>query len=130
MTDTFDSELETRLCRYAAIDSQSDADSPTSPSTEVQFGMLRLLETELKEIGAAEVTLTGYGAVLATIPATAEGPTIGLLAHVDTAPQFNATGVKPRVIRGYNGGAITYPDNDELVLTARGISLSRREARQ
>ena len=79
--------------------------------------MLRLLETELKEIGATEVTLTGYGAVLATIPATAEGPTIGLLAHVDTAPQFNATGVKPRVIKGYNGGAITYPDNDELVLT-------------
>jgi tripeptide aminopeptidase len=49
--------------------------------------------------------------VLATIPATHPGPTIGFLAHVDTAPQFNATGVKPRVIRGYNGGAITFPDD-------------------
>ena len=50
-------------------------------------------------------------------PATAPGPTIGFLAHVDTAPQFNATGVKPRVIRGYNGGAISFPDNPALLLT-------------
>lgn len=44
------------------------------------------------------------------------GPTIGFLAHVDTAPQFNATGVKPRVIEGYNGGVITYPDDADLLL--------------
>ena len=114
---TFDRELEERLVRYAAIDSQSDADSPAQPSTEIQFGMLKLLVDELTEIGAADVTLTNYGAVLATIPGTAEGPTVGLLAHVDTTPQFNATGVKPRVIRGYNGGEITYPDNPSLVLS-------------
>ena len=117
MSSSFGSELETRLCRYAAIDSQSDEDSPSAPSTKIQFDMLRLLEAELKEIGASEVSLTEYGAVLATIPGTAPGPTIGLLAHVDTAPQFNATGVKPRVVRGYNGGDITYPDNAELVLS-------------
>ncbi|MFC3141094.1 peptidase T [Psychromarinibacter halotolerans] len=114
---TFDRELEERLVRYAAIDSQSDADSPAQPSTEIQFGMLKLLVEELTEIGAADVTLTDYGAVLATVPGTAEGPTVGLLAHVDTTPQFNATGVKPRVIRGYNGGEITYPDNPSLVLS-------------
>lgn len=113
----FDQELETRLVRYAAIDSQSDEDSPASPSTEVQFGMLRLLETELRDMGAQEVQLTDYGVVLATIPGTAPGPTISFLAHVDTAPQFNATGVKPRVIRGYNGGAISYPDDPALTLT-------------
>ena len=117
MQKPFDTELETRLVRYAAIDSQSDADSPTAPSTDIQFDMLRLLQSELTEIGAEDVQLTEYGAVLATIPATADGPTIGLLAHVDTAPQFNATDVKPRVIRGYNGGDITYPDNAELVLS-------------
>jgi tripeptide aminopeptidase len=55
--------------------------------------------------------------VLATIPATAPGPTIGFLAHVDTAPQFNATGVKPRLIRGYNGGDISFPDDPNLKLT-------------
>ena len=117
MPNSFDQELEDRLVRYAAIDSQSDADSATSPSTEIQFDMLRLLEQELAEIGAQDVELTDYGVVLATIPGTASGPAIGFLAHVDTAPQYNATSVKPRVIRGYNGGEITYPDAPELVLS-------------
>ncbi len=116
MTD-FHAELESRLTRYAAIDSQSDDESAASPSTAIQFDILRLLEAELREIGAADVTLTDYGTVLATIPGTAPGPTVGLLAHVDTAPQFNATGVKPRVIRGYNGGAITFPDDPTLTLS-------------
>jgi len=114
---SFDRELEERLVRYCAVDTQSDADSPTAPSTNVQYDLLRMLEAELKEMGAQDVTLTEYGVVLATVPGTAPGPTIGLLAHVDTAPQFNATGVKPRVIRGYNGGDITYPDNPDLVLS-------------
>ncbi len=113
----FHTELETRLTRYAAIDSQSDEDSPATPSTAIQLDLLRLLETELRAMGAADVTLTDYGTVLATIPGTAPGPTVGFLAHVDTAPQFNATGVKPRVIRGYNGGAISFPDNPALTLT-------------
>lgn len=114
---SFDAELKERLVRYCAIDSQSDMDSPATPSTECQHAMLDLLVDELTEIGAEDVTKTSYGTVIATIPGTADGPTIGFLAHVDTAPQFNATGVKPRVIEGYNGGAITYPDNPELTLT-------------
>ena len=122
MERPFDPELESRLLRYAAIDSQSDAASASAPSTPIQFDMLHLLERELREIGASDVRLTDYGVVLATLPATmpataAAGPVIGLVAHVDTAPQFNATGVKPRVIRGYNGGAITFPDAPDLVLT-------------
>lgn len=117
MPSQFDPELEQRLIRYTSIDSQSDAGSASSPSTAIQFDMLRLLVDELTQIGASEVTLTEYGTVLATIPATADGPVIGLLAHVDTAPQFNATNVKPRVIRGYNGGDITFPDDPALVLS-------------
>ncbi|MFN3722536.1 MAG: peptidase T [Paracoccaceae bacterium] len=113
----FDAELETRLTRYAAMDSQSDADSATGPSTDIQWTILRLLRDELAAIGAADVQLTDYGTVLATLPGTAPGPTIGFLAHVDTAPQFNATGVKPRVIHGYNGGDITFPDAPGLVLS-------------
>ncbi len=113
----FDAELESRLLRYAAIDSQSDPDSATSPSTAVQFTILNLLKSELEQMGASDVQLTDYGTVLATIPGTAPGPTLAFLAHVDTAPQFNATGVKPRVIRGYNGGAISYPDHPTLTLT-------------
>ncbi|MEQ9040729.1 MAG: peptidase T [Silicimonas sp.] len=113
----FNTELKTRLVRYCAIDSQSDMDSPSAPSTECQHDMLDLLVEELTAIGAAEVTKTDYGTVIATIPGTVDGPVIGFLAHVDTAPQFNARGVKPRVLEGYNGGAITFPDNPELVLS-------------
>ncbi len=119
MSADFDRELEERLLRYAAIDTQSDETSDSSPSTACQFDLLRLLQTELGGIGAADVRLTEYGTLLATIPATAPGPapTIALLAHVDTAPQFNATGVKPRVHRGYDGGEIRFPDAPELVLS-------------
>lgn len=116
---SFDQELEDRLVRYCAVDTQSDADSPTAPSTNIQYDLLRMLQAELSEMGAQDVTLTDYGVVLATIPGTAPGPTIGMLAHVDTAPQFNATGVKPRVIRGYNGGDITFPDNADLFLSPK-----------
>lgn len=117
MSNAFNAVLESRLTRYAAIDSQSDENSPTAPSTALQFDMLNLLRDELTAIGAQDVTLTGYGAVLATIPGTTDAPTVGFLAHVDTAPQFNATGVKPRVIKGYNGGDISFPDDPDLVLS-------------
>lgn len=118
MRTEFDRELEERIVRYAAIDTQSDEDSPSAPSTAIQLELQQLLAAELSEMGAAEVRLTDYGAVLATIPATAEGaPVIGLLAHVDTAPQFNAAGVKPVVHRNYNGGPITFADAPGLVLT-------------
>jgi tripeptide aminopeptidase len=116
---SYDAELEARLTRYCAIDSQSDPDSPTTPSTAAQFDMLNLLVAELTELGAEEVQLTDYGVVLATIPGAPgyEGPTIGFLAHVDTAPQYHASGVKPRVHRGYNGGAISFPLNPALSLS-------------
>lgn len=113
----FSPELEARLLRYAAIDSQSDPHGTQSPSTGIQHDILRLLARELEEIGAADVRVTDYGTVLATVPATAPGPVIGLLAHVDTAPAFAASGVKPRVHRGYNGGPITFPDAPDLVLS-------------
>ena len=113
----FDAELKDRLVRYCAIDSQSDLDNPSAPSTDCQHEVLDLLVEELNGIGAAEVIKTDYGTVIATVPGTVEGPVVGFLAHVDTAPQFNATGVKPRVIEGYNGGAITFPDDPELALT-------------
>jgi tripeptide aminopeptidase len=119
LSSNFHAELEERLVRYARIDTQSDEASPTSPSTNKQFDLLRLLVDELREIGAQDVTLTDYGAVLATIPATVttHAPTIAFLAHVDTAPAFNATGVKPLVHRKYAGGDIVLPDDHNAVLS-------------
>ena len=115
-------ELEERLVRYAAVDTQSDEASPSAPSTERQLVLQRLLRDELTGLGAADVRLTDYGAVIATVPGTVpEAPTIALLAHVDTAPQFEAAGVKPVVHRGYDGGAIGFPD-------APGLRLSPAES--
>lgn len=120
MRSEFDTELEERLVRYAAIDSQSDASSATQPSTDIQLTMSRLLIEELHAMGAQDVVLTDYGVVLATVPATVKGaPTMGWCAHVDTAPQFNATGVKPVVHRGYNGGDITFADAPDLRLSPK-----------
>lgn len=113
MRTPFDTEVQERLMRYAAIDTQSDETSATQPSTPCQLDLSRLLVTELEEMGARDVRLTDYGVVLATVPGTVAGPVIGFCAHVDTAPQFNATGVKPRLIKGYNGGDISFPDAPE-----------------
>ena len=121
MKSTFDRELEERLVRYARIDTQADESSPTSPSTAIQFDLLNLLVEELKAIGVQDVQLTGYGAVIGTIPATVAThvPTIAFLAHVDTAPGFNATGVKPIVHRAYAGGEIVLPDHANAVLSPK-----------
>ncbi len=122
MTRTqFDRELEERLVRYCQIDTQADEKSATSPSTAIQFNLLNLLVEELKEIGAQEVTLTDYGAVLATIPATMQtsAPVIAFLAHVDTAPAYHASGVKPIVHRNYDGGDIVLPDDPTQVLSPK-----------
>jgi tripeptide aminopeptidase len=111
--------LEERMNRYVRIDTESDETSPSTPSTEKQYDLLNLLVDELREINAQDVTLTDYGAVLATIPATVahDVPVIAFLAHVDTAPAFSGTGIKPVVHRNYDGGDITFADNDELVLS-------------
>lgn len=112
-------ELEERFIRYALIDTQSCEKSTTSPSTQKQYDLLRLLVEELTSMGAKDVTLTDYGAAIATIPATTKTdvPTIALLAHVDTAPQFSGAGVKPIVHRNYDGGEIVLPDDPAIVLS-------------
>ena len=123
MSDSFVAELEERFLRYVKIDTTADPTSKTTPSTTNQFDLLNLLVDELKEIGAQDVTLTGYGAVLATIPATVETPatTIALLAHVDTAPQFSGKNVKPIVHRNYGGEDIALPDDPHQVLSPKEL---------
>jgi tripeptide aminopeptidase len=119
MDTSFAAELEDRLVRYARIDTQSDESSPTSPSTEKQHDLLRMLAEELGAMGASDVEQTAYGTVLATIPASTgqSAPTVAFLAHVDTSPGFNATGVKPIVHRNYDGGDIVLPDDPQMVLS-------------
>ena len=95
------STLEERLLRYVQVDTQSDAASPTVPSTAIQLDLLRMLEAELSGLGARDVKLTDSGFVIGTIPANVTGkvPTVAFLAHVDTTADFNGFGVKPIVHR-------------------------------
>jgi tripeptide aminopeptidase len=121
MASALDAALEDRLIRYVGIDTQSDESGATSPSTAKQLDLLRLLADELRSLGAEEVTLTEYGALLATLPATDSGataaPTVAFLAHVDTAPAFSGTGVKPIVHRHYSGNDILLPRGSNAVLS-------------
>lgn len=116
------SELAERLVRYARIDTQSDEAATTTPSTGKQLDLLNLLADELRAMGAQDVMLMEYGAVLATIPPTVAAQdvhTIAFLAHVDTAPAFSGTGVKPIVHRRYGGGDIVLPDDPAAVLSPK-----------
>src|SRR4051812_10951228 len=109
----FASEVEERFLRYVQIDTTADPDSSSAPSSDIQLDLQRVLMDELAAIGAQDIQLTPYGAVVATIPATVEGnvPVVGLLAHVDTSPAFSGTNVKPIVHRNYQGGDIALPDD-------------------
>ncbi|RUS55772.1 peptidase T [Kurthia sp. 3B1D] len=106
-----------RLVRYAKVDTQSNAESETTPSTKKQWDLLHLLEAELKEIGMQDVTVDEYGYLFATLPANTdkEIPTIGFLAHVDTATDFTGTNVNPKRWDNYDGGDLQL--NDDVVLS-------------
>lgn len=106
-----------RLIRYTKIDTQSDAASSTTPSTQKQFDLLHVLRDELKEIGLTDITLDEHGYLFATLPSntTKEVPTLGFLAHVDTATDYTGTNVKPQRINNYDGGDIQL--NADLVMS-------------
>ena len=89
-----------RFLRYVKIDTESDRDSETYPSSAKQLDLLRLLADELRQIGLSEVRMDQYGYVTATLEATASAPApvIGFLAHVDTSPDFSGKDVKPQVV--------------------------------
>jgi tripeptide aminopeptidase len=108
-----------RFLRYVVIDTQSDAKSQTQPSTEKQKNLGRLLVEELLEIGIVDAHLDEHGYVYATIPSNSPKnnvPVICFCAHMDTAPDFSGTGVKPQVVRNYQGGDIRLPGGSGQVI--------------
>jgi tripeptide aminopeptidase len=94
-----------RFVRYARIDTQADRHSDTYPSTMKQLDLSRLLVEELHELGLADAHVTEHGYVFATLPGV-EGPTVGLLAHVDVSPDAPAAGIDPQVHEDYGGGEL------------------------
>ncbi|MGZ3756244.1 MAG: peptidase T [Mucilaginibacter sp.] len=107
-----------RFMRYVTIDTQSDASSPTIPSTEKQKDLGRLLVQELLAIGVADAHLDEYGYVYATIPSNTnkEVPVICFCSHMDTAPDCSGKDVKPIIHPNYDGSDIVLPDDNTQVL--------------
>lgn len=97
-----------RLSTYVKIDTTADPNSQTTPSSDKQWDLLRLLESEIKDLGL-EVEVDENGYLFATLESNSDKdvPVIGLLSHVDTAPDFNGTGVNPQIIENYDGEDIT-----------------------
>jgi tripeptide aminopeptidase len=111
-----------RFLRYVRIDTQSDFLSTTYPSTAKQRELGELLARELHELGLADAEIDEHGYVFGTLAGT-HGPTIGLIAHVDTSPDESGANVKPQVVRGYDGGEIRFPGNPRQVLSPRESAL-------
>jgi len=109
MSLTFTHTVTERFLRYVTIDTQSDPNSPSSPSTEKQKDLGRVLVTELKAMGVADAHLDDYGYVYATIPANTDKkvPVICFCSHMDTSPDVTGKNVKPQVVKNYRGGDIT-----------------------
>lgn len=104
--------------RYVVIDTQSDASSPTCPSTDKQKNLGRLLAAELKAMGLADAHLDAHGYVYATIPATSDKkvPVICFCSHMDTSPDCSGANVKPQIVRQYRGGDIALPADPAQVI--------------
>ncbi|MGZ5219819.1 MAG: peptidase T [Chitinophagaceae bacterium] len=107
-----------RFLRYVQIDTQSDPQSSSFPSTEKQKDFSRLLAEELKQIGIIDAHMDEWGYVYATIPATTDKkvPVICFCAHIDTAPDCSGTNVKPLLHKNYRGEDIILPDDKSQVL--------------
>src|SRR4051812_23179914 len=105
-----------RFLRYVRIDTQSDVDSESYPSTAKQLDLLRLLVGELQELGIADASIDEHGYVTATLPATVdqEIPAIAFFAHVDTARECSGANVEPQRIR-YEGGEIVLGDSGQVI---------------
>lgn len=101
-------ELLKRFTKYVKIDTQSNEESTTCPTTSGQLELAKVLVEELKEIGLSEVTMDANGYVMATLPANTDKtvPVIGFMAHVDTATDLTGKGVSPQLHENYDGGDI------------------------
>lgn len=112
-------EMIQRFTSYVKVDTQSDAEKESCPSTEGQLNLARQLVEEMKSIGIQEVTMDENGYVMGTIPSNTdkEVPTIGFLAHIDTATDFTGKNVKPQLHENYQGGDITLNEDLHIVLS-------------
>ena len=108
-----------RFISYVTIDTESDPNSETTPSTKKQFDLANKLVEELQSIGMTDVTIDKHGYVMATLPSNVEHqvPTIGFISHFDTTPDFTGANVQPQIIPNYDGGDIVLNEEQNIVLS-------------
>ena len=109
--------LVERFLRYVSVDTQSNEDSQTQPSTMKQLNLLSMLRDELLAMGV-EATLDEYGYVMARIPSNVDAhvPAVGFISHVDTSPDASGADIKPQIIHDYDGSSIALKGVDGLYL--------------
>lgn len=114
-------ELIERFTSYVKVNTQSNDDSETCPSTPGQLDLARLLVDELKALGMEEVTMDENGYVMATLPANTDKdiPTIGFLSHIDTATELSGEGVNPQLVENYDGKDIVLNEAQGVVLSPK-----------
>ncbi len=108
-----------RFLSYVKIDTQSDPNSKTTPSTKKQWNLANILVDELKSIGMHDVTIDENAYIMATLPSNIdkEVPTIGFISHFDTTPDFSGTNVNPQIIKNYDGKDIILNTEKNIVLS-------------
>ncbi|MBP9993637.1 MAG: peptidase T [bacterium] len=110
-------KLLDKFLRYVAVETTSDENSETQPSSQKEFDLLRMLQKELQDMGI-KADLDEYGYVMATIPANSdkEIPAVGFIAHVDTSPDASGKDIKPQIVENYQGGDILLNAEKDIVL--------------
>ncbi|SHJ77751.1 peptidase T [Flavobacterium haoranii] len=108
-----------RFVSYVTIDTESDPNSSTTPSTAKQWDLANKLVEELKAIGMEDVTIDENAYIMATLPSNVEHevPTIGFVSHFDTTPDFTGANVKPQIVENYDGGDIVLNAEHNIVLS-------------
>lgn len=116
-----DEKLIERFLKYVKIDTQSDENSQSCPSTEKQLVLAKLLVEELNSLGLSDVSLDENGYVMATLPSNIDKkvPVIGFISHMDTSPDMSGENVNPQIIKNYDGGDIVINKEKNLILSPK-----------
>ena len=111
-----------RLLNYVVVHTASDEFSETTPTTQRQFDLANMLVPEMKALGIEDARVSDLCCVYGTLPATLgyeDAPAIGLIAHLDTVPDFCGEHVKPRIIENYDGGDVVLGDSGRTLSPAQ-----------
>ena len=108
-----------RFISYVTVDTESDPNSESTPSTEKQWDLANKLVKELKAIGMSDVTIDDNAYIMATLPSNVDHkvPTIGFISHFDTSPDFTGANVKPQIIKDYDGKDIVLNQDENIILS-------------